>query len=140
MAHNMAETTAEKMYLTAKKVNDLNVNGKVKAFSSNEKGYARIFVIRRGCAIWLHHTKDDRLTISLMITEAMANKFPVTEHAAIKKFENFAGDRLLLESFEHSINKWDKRIKRYVDVTSCSYEEIATLVDRILMSFNDMGR
>lgn len=136
----MAETATEKMYLTAKRVNDLNADGKVKAFSSNEKGYARIVVIKRGCAIWMHHTKDDRLTISLMITESMASKFPVTEHTAIKKFEVFAGDRLQLEKFQHSINKWDNRIKRYVDVTCCSYEEIATLVDRALGTFNDMER
>jgi hypothetical protein len=136
----MSETVAGKMYLTAKKVNDLNANGKVKAFSSNEKGYARIFVVKPGCAIWMHHTKDDRLTVSLMITEAMSSRFPVTEHAAIKKFEIFAGERLRLEEFEHSINKWDKRLKRYVEVTSSSYDEIATLVDQVLTTFSDMGR
>ncbi len=55
----MIETIAGKMYFAAKKVNDLNDFGKVKAFSSNEKGYARIFLIKRGCAIWIHHLKSD---------------------------------------------------------------------------------
>lgn len=134
----MTETVAEKMYLTAKKVDDLNVNGRVKAFSSNEKGYARIFVIKRGCAIWMHQTKDDRLTISLMITEAMASKFPVTEHAAIKRFESFAGNRMKLEEFEHSINKCDKRLKRYVEVTNSTFDEIATMVEEVLTTFSDI--
>ena len=49
-------------------------------------------VVQFGC---ITQKMIDSRSRRLMITEAMANKFPVTEHAAIKKFENFAGDRLL---------------------------------------------
>lgn len=134
----MTETVLAKMYLAAKKVSDLNLEGKVKAFSSNEKGYARIFVIKRGCAIWMHHTKNDRLTISLMITEAMAAKFPVTEHAAIRKFEIFAGNRMQKEEFEHSINRYDKRLKHYIDVTNYTFNEISSMIDKIRETFCDI--
>ena len=134
----MPESNSEKMYLSARKVNDLNAHGKVKAFSSNEKGYARIFVIKTGCAIWMHHTKDDRLTISLMITKAMANKFPVTEHAAIKRFETFAGSRMKTEEFEHSINKSDKRLKRYIEVADLTFSEIDNLIDKVLITFSNI--
>ena len=134
----MTETVAEKMYQTAKMVGDLNSAGKVKAFTSNEKGDARIFIIKRGCAIWMHHTKDHRLTISLMITEAMASRFPVTENAAIKRFESFAGNRMKTEDFEHSINKSDKRTRRYIDVTNSNSSEITTIVEEVLTCFSDI--
>lgn len=133
----MTETLLAKMYLAAKKLSDLNAEGKVKAFSSNEKGYARIVVIKRGCAVWMHHTKNDRLTISLMITKAMAAKFPVTEHAAIKNFEAFAGDRMQTEEFEHSINCYDKRLKRYIDVTNCTFTEISSMIDKVQEIFSN---
>jgi hypothetical protein len=134
----MTETIAEKMYLAAKKVNDLNDFGKVKAFSSNEKGYARILLIKRGCAIWIHHLKNDQLTIGLLVTGAAEKLYPVTTNSAIRKFKEFAGNELLLDEFKHSINKSDKRTKHYINVANNTFDEIDIYIERLLMVFSDI--
>lgn len=133
----MTESVSSKLYLAAKKVNDLNSSGKVKGFSGNEKGYAKILEIMTGCAIWIHHLKNEHLIIDLLVTEAATRRFPEVTNKAIKKFEEIAGDKLRLDVFEHAISKSDKRDKLYIDVTNHSFEKIEMLIDKLLRTFDD---
>ena len=117
-------------------MNDLNSSGKVKGFSSNEKGYAKILQIKRGCAIWIHHLNNEQLIIDLLVTEAAAKKHSVVTNTAIEKFKKFAGDKLKTDEFEHAINKSDKRDRFYFDVTNHAFEEIDILIEKLLMAFD----
>ncbi|MDO8312630.1 MAG: hypothetical protein Q7T25_11890 [Sideroxyarcus sp.] len=88
----MTQALAQKMYLIAKQVNDLNAKGKVKAQTGNEKGYAKLFSINSGCRVWAHHTRDEKLIVDLMFTESAEDKNPIVVKGAVATFAQFAKD------------------------------------------------
>lgn len=104
----MTQALAQKMYLIAKQVNDLNAKAKVKAQTGNEKGYAKLFSINSGCRVWAHHTHDDKLIVDLMYTASAEDKHPDLVKVAVATFEQLAKDSGYLVSqsqWEHSIDK-----------------------------------
>lgn len=131
----MIESISSKLYLAAKKVNDLNKSGNVKGFSGNENGYAKIAQIKPGCAIWIHHLKNDQLIIDLLISETAANRYPLETNTALEKFKNFSGDKFKSAEFEHSINQNSKSDRFYIDVTTHTFDQIAVIIDKLSIIF-----
>ncbi|MCJ8503194.1 hypothetical protein [Desulfatitalea alkaliphila] len=131
----MTESLRDKLFLAAKKVGDLNKYGEVKGFSGNENGYAKIKQIRPGCAIWIHHLKDETLIIDLLITETAISRYPNESESTLKKFEAFAGEELKTDVFEHSVDISHQSGKFYLDVTNQPFEQISETIDKILKLF-----
>ena len=134
----MADTLSSKMHLIASQVADLNSDGKVKAQTANEKGYAKLISINNGCRVWAHHTLDDKIIIDLMFTKTGALRYPDVVKAAISTFEKFAKDsgrQALHRSWKHSINKSDVRQQYYFEITNDNPETIAALVDTVKRAF-----
>lgn len=131
----MTESLSSKLFLAAKKVGDLNKTGAVKGFNGNENGYAKIKQIKPGCAIWIHHLKDETLIIDLLITETAISRYPNEAESTLKKFEAFAGDELKTDVFEHSVDDNHKAGKFYLDVTDQPFKQISETIDNILRIF-----
>lgn len=127
----MFSSTEEKMLSIAKNLNQLNKQGKVKSFQGNEKGYAKVIEIKRGCSIWVHHLKDDRLIIDLMISESAQSKYPEISRETINKFKDCVNCFTEEEPWQHSIDTKVNAKRYYVDVTKFS-------IDRILVILNNM--
>lgn len=133
----MTQALAQKMYLIAMQVNDLNAKGKVKAQTGNEKGYAKLFSINNGCRVWAHHTRDEELIIDLMFTESAEGKHLDVVKAAVATFGRFAKDSGYLVSqsqWEHSIDK-SKRTQYFFEITTVGDDAIVELVDKIRIAF-----
>jgi hypothetical protein len=137
----MTQALAQKMYLIASQVNDLNAKGKVKAQTGNEKGYAKLFSINNGCRVWAHHTRDDKLIVDLMYTASAEDKFPDVVKAAVDTFERFAKDygyQVSQVPWSHSIDKDKPGRKQYFfDISTLEQDAIAELVDKVRIAFGD---
>ena len=133
----MTQALAQKMYLIAKQVNDLNAKGKVKAQTGNEKGYAKLFSINNGCRVWAHHTRDDKLIIDLMFTKSAEDKHPNVVKAAVATFERFANDsgyQISRIPWEHSIDK-SERTRDFFEITTAEDDVIMDIVDKVMIAF-----
>jgi hypothetical protein len=137
--HLMTQALAQKMYLIAKQVNDLNAKGKVKAHTGNEKGYAKLFSINNGCRVWAHHTRDDKLIVDLMYTASADDKHPDVVKAAVATFEQFAEDsgyQVSQVPWQHSIDKDKPERKQYFfEITTVGDDAIGELVDKVRIAF-----
>ena len=134
----MTQGISGKMYLMASQVNDLNVDGKVRAYTANEKGYAKLFSINNGCRVWAHHTLDDKLILDLMVTKSTALTHPDVVKSALATFTQFAKDAGYMIShrpWQHSINQADTRQQYYFEVTNETIETIVALVDKVRLAF-----
>ena len=135
----MTQALAQKMYLIAKQVNDLNANGKVKAQTGNEKGYAKLFSINNGCRVWAHQTRDDKLIVDLMYTASAEDKHPHVVKVAVATFERFANDsgyQVSQNSWQHSIDKDKPERKQYFfEITTLGDDAIGELVDKVRIAF-----
>lgn len=125
-------TTEHKLHLIAKKMNQLNNSGKVKAFTSNERGYAKIAQIKKGCSVWIRHLKTDELVIALMSTSASQKNYSEVVTQAQRKFKDYAGERLTYGKFQHAITDKDQREHLSFDVTNNSYDEIDEIIGTLL--------
>ena len=133
----MTEEVARKMYLIAHQASDLNAFGKVKAYTGNEKGYAKIVIVNGGCKIWVHHTKTDELTIGLMVTES-AKRYSDPAIIKFKSFTEHIGYQLIECLWEHSAKAADKRRKYYIDVTNDSFETIGIIIEKLKIVFREL--
>ncbi len=134
----MTQALSGKMHLIASQVNDLNDDGKVKAQTANEKGYAKLFSINNGCRVWVHHTLDDKLILDLMVTKSAALTHPEVVKSAVATFSQFAkdaGHMISHRPWQHSINKADIRQQYYFEVTNERIETIVALVDKVRLAF-----
>jgi hypothetical protein len=135
----MTEALAQKMYLIAKQVNDLNAKGKVKAQTGNEKGYAKLFSINNGCRVWAHHTRADKLIVDLMYTASAEDRHPDVVKGAVNTFERFAKDHGYQVSqvpWHHSIDKDKPERKQYFfEISSLEHDAIEELVDKVRIAF-----
>ena len=138
----MTQALAQKMYLIAKQVNDLNTKGKVKAQTGNEKGYAKLLSINNGCRVWAHHTLDDKLILDLMFTKSAASTHPDVVKTAVATFDRFAKDSGYSVShcpWQHSISVSDTRQQHYFEITTVGDEAIVELVDKVRIAFRNQA-
>ena len=116
----------------------LNSGGKIKANTANEKGYAKLASINRGCRIWAHHTLKNELIIDILVTKTADLKYPDIVKSAVDTFHKFAKDngrQTSNRSWTHSINKSDVRRQYYFEITNDSPETIAALVEAARLAF-----
>ena len=136
----MTQSIPAKLHFIANQVNDLNAKGEVKANTANEKGYAKLAFINRGCKVWAHHTLQNALTIDLMYTEDAAAKYPDVINSAIATFQKFARDngrQASHRTWTHGIDKTSLRQQYYFDITNDSFETIGALVTAVKLSFQE---
>jgi hypothetical protein len=129
------------MQLLASYANDLTAAGKVKAMTKNERGYAKLFSINRGCRVWVHHTLDDKLILDLMVTKNEALKNLDVVKSDIGKFSQFveeAGHPMFQTHWQHSISKGDVREQYYFEVTNEKVETIIALIDKARLAFQSL--
>src|SRR4030042_3192087 len=115
---------SEKLYLVANHLNELNSNGKVKCFSGNENGYAKIKQIVRGCSLWLHHEKNGELIIDLMISPSVLEKKPLECEESLRLFKEYFGFSVKYSEWQHSLDKHKKYDRYYVVISGLRVEEI----------------
>ena len=130
----MNQSITEKMRAIASHVKELNANGKVRAMTGNEKGYAKILTINAGCRLWAHHTREDRLFIDVMITQSAAHRYRDDVNAAANAFTGLAtgvGYKVRQREWRHAIESHDVRQQHYVDVTDKNIDDILRLIDKI---------
>lgn len=120
----MTQAIAAKMKMIARHVNDLNLRGAVKAMTGNEKGYATLVSIIRGCSVWVHHTRPDhpigeKLILDLMFTTSAESKYPDVVKTAQATFEQFVEASGYSVSahpdWKHSILSSGKRKQYYLN-------------------------
>ncbi len=129
------------MYLIASQADDLNVDGKVKAFTGHQKGYAKLVVISSGCKVWAQHTRANKLTIDLLVTESAAQKWPDIKKLAVSTFEAFAkgnGYKLAEIQWQHSASEADTRQQHSFEITNESSEAISLLIDKLKLAFRSL--
>lgn len=135
----MHKDLAKKMHAVAEYIGDLNSDGKVKAQTGNEYGYAKVLSINSGMRAWVHHTLADRLIFDLMVTRVAGLKYPNVARHAEQVFDRFARDagyEVEQRDWTHSINKEDVRQQWFFDVTNESAERICALVDEARRAFS----
>jgi hypothetical protein len=120
-----------KMFAIARHYNSLNDKGEVKASRANEKGYARIKDIARGCTLFVHHWNDDKLVINLMITTAAKAKQESVCNQAIEALRSHFGSSLQHLTRPDQRGSNDVRDTYFVDVTDKNVNEIIATLDRI---------
>jgi len=138
----MTQDVAKKMHQIASQVGGLNANGKVKAQTGNEKGYAILSTISAGCKVWAHHTHDDKLIIDLMFTKSEELKHPEIVRSAAETFAQFAAksNRPVTRSpWQHSITKSDTRTQHYIEITGEDQQSISELVRTVRLSFETLS-
>ena len=138
----MTHDLAKKMHLIASQVDGLNSNGKVKAQTGNERGYAILSSISNGCRVWAHHTLNDMLIIDLMYTKSESLKHSDIVKAAeavFKKFAKESGRPVSCRPWQHSITKSDTRTQHYFEITNDSPQTISELVKKVQLSFHALS-
>jgi len=138
----MTQEIARKMYSIANQVGDLNAAGKVKAFTGHQKGYAKLVVINSGCKVWAQHTRADKLTIDLLVTESASRKWPAVRDLAVTTFVAFAkgnGQKLAENPWQHSASEADRREQYTFEITNESSEAISLLIDKLKIAFRNLN-
>ncbi len=132
----MTEAITQKMYEIAKDLDELNARGKVKKFSK-EKGYAKVYQIKKGCSIWVHLLKDGRLIIDLLVMEAASNAYPDDVNRSIQRFQSFFNNATKYEEFKTAID--ERNAERYfVEISDEKLDNILELLRKIKLSFHDL--
>jgi len=122
---------AEKMHSIAEELGELSAYGKVKCFSGNEKGYAKILQIKPGCSIWAHYTLDDELIIDLIATETAQVKYPDIVKETTAKFRSFFHQETIAESWQHSIDIKNKGMQHYFPITETPLDQIFQIIEEL---------
>jgi hypothetical protein len=123
--------TEDKMYFIAKHFKWLNQNGKVKAIRGNERGYAKVKEVVRGCSLFVHHMNDGRLIINLLVSSAAKSGYEIPCNKAVEVFKGYFKSEVQTTKWENSMG--DGRIyDRYiVDVTKKDLSEIIRIVEDV---------
>lgn len=123
-------STEDKMYQVAKYFGDLNRKGNVKGFKANERGYARVKDIVRGCGLFVVHTNNEELMVYLMVTPTALTRYEATCKRAVTTFKNFLGSDVEQRKWTHAIANGERDLYS-VDVTNRELPEIFKLVDEL---------
>jgi hypothetical protein len=122
------------MHFFAGYLNQLNRKGKVKRFSINEKGYAKVVDIRPGCSIWLHHV-DYSLYVSLRISQTAQKRYPAVCVEAAKRFQKFFDNKTVVDTWRHGLNP--RTLERHhIEITTWTDSAILKTIDRLKESFH----
>ena len=127
--------TSSKMFEIARHFKELNKYGKVKGFKGNEKGYAKIIGICRGCSIWVHHEKNDNLIINLLVSPSARENNATLCSNTIKKFQKFFDFSINQSIWNHSIDTYKDHERLYVVVSEKNTSEIIDIVERLKKEF-----
>ncbi|MBV5339172.1 MAG: hypothetical protein J0665_06380 [Deltaproteobacteria bacterium] len=127
---------SEKLYQIAKHLNELNSKGKVKGFSGNENGYAKIFQVIRGCSIWIHLEKNNDLIIDLMISPTALEQHLTKCDLSIKKFTEYFQFKVKNSEWKHSIDKQYEHDRYLVSVSDLLVEEILKHIEKLKKKFS----
>ena len=128
-------TNEEKMFQVAESLGQLNANGQVKCFSVNEKGYARVLDIIRGCSICVHHLHDNTLIINLSVTPTAQRLYAEIVKNAILIFKNSFNIPVLKKEWNHAIDDNNSAEMYYVDVSDMSLDKIQEKLGQIKTNF-----
>jgi hypothetical protein len=124
-------TTDDKMFYIAKHFNYLNDKGKVKAIKGNEKGYAKIKDIVRGCSLFVHHMNNDQLIINLLISPAAKSSYELVCNKAVKSFDNHFKSQVEFTPWKNCMDK-SKVYDRYcINVTNKELPELLIIIEEI---------
>lgn len=125
----MYDQTA-KMRAIAETLDDLNEKGKVKRNPQHEKGYAKALEITRGCALWLHHTLEDKLIVDLMISPTARERQPELCERSQKEFAQYFDSEVSSKPWKHSDGT---RVsdRYFFDVTDTNAEQIIAMVEEL---------
>jgi hypothetical protein len=119
------------MYSIAKHYNDLNDSGNVKASRANEKGYARIKDITRGCTLLVVHSNNDQLVINLLISTAAKTRDESICNKAVEVFKSHFGSDV--QYIERVDLRGSDRVhdSYYVDVTRRDFPELLIMIEEV---------
>jgi len=123
--------TEDKMYAIAKHYNYLNDRGNVKAIKGNEKGYAKIKEIARGCSLFVHHWNNDQLVINLMISPAAKTRYELLCNNAVEVFRSQFLSEVQTTKWENSLGNGKPYDCYYVDVTRRELQELFIMIEDV---------
>lgn len=124
-------TVEDKMYCIAKLYNYLNDKGKVKAKRCNEKGYAKIKDIVRGCSLFVHHMNDDQLIINLFVSTAAKTRYEILCNKAVDVFKKHFQSDVLCTSWENSLGGGYVYDRYIVDVTNKDLPVLLKMIEEV---------
>ena len=124
-------TSENKMYNIAKHYNELNDKGNVKASKANEKGYARIKDITRGCTLVVVHRKDSQIIINLLVTTAAKKREETLCNRTIEVFKSHFGSAVKYNKRLDLRGSDDVRDSYFVDVTNKNLSAVLNMVDEV---------
>lgn len=124
-------TTENKMYNIAKHYTDLNDKGSVKASKANEKGYARIKDITRGCTLVVVHRKDNQIIINLLVTAAAKKREETLCNRAIEVFKSHFGSAVEYVKRPDLRGSDDVRDSYFVNVTNKNLSVVINMVNEV---------
>lgn len=125
----------EKIHSIAEQLGELNSKGQVKSFNGNENGYAKIFQIYKGCSIWVHYFKNEKLVLDLMVSRAAKEKKPKVCSDSVKIFKEYFGALIMEYPWAHSINT-DQEYDVYgVDVSNLPVNAIHEHAENLKRKF-----
>ena len=113
----------------------MNKDGKVKGFKGNEKGYAKVIEVCRGCSVWVHREKSDDLIIDLLVSPSANENNPTLCGNTIQKFKEFFDFSSKSSKWNHSIDTHKDHERHYVVVTEKSITEIIDIVENLKQKF-----
>lgn len=124
-------TTEDKMYFIAKRYNYLNDKGKVKAIRGNEKGYAKIKDIVRGCSLFVHYMNNDHLIINLLVSPAAKTRYEIVCNKAVDAFKKHFQSDVQSTPWENSMGGGNMYDRYIVDVTKKDLPEILIMIEEV---------
>lgn len=124
-------TIEGKMYFIAKRYNYLNDKGKVKARRGNEKGYAKIKDIVRGCSLFVHHMNNDHLIINLLVSPAAKTRYEIVCNKAVDAFKKHFQSDVQSTPWEHSMGGGNVYDRYIVDVTKKDLPELLIMIEEV---------
>lgn len=124
-------TTENKMYNIAKHYKDLNDKGNVKASKANEKGYARIKDITKGCTLVVVRRKNNQIIINLLVTTAAKKREETLCNRAIEVFKSHFGSAVEYNKRLDLRGSDDVRDSYFVDVTDKNLSVVINMVDEV---------
>lgn len=121
----------EELFKIAEYLGDLNDQGGIKGFCGNEKGYAKIIQICKGCSIWVHRELDDKLIINLLISPSAKENYPYECKVAVEDFYEIFSPNVNKSKWVHATDKNIEHDRYIFDVTDKSSADIISSIDEI---------
>jgi len=124
----MIKILQEKMYQIASYLNELNANDKVKGFTANEYGYAKVVQVKPGLSVWVHHLKDDKLIIDLLCSEKAKKLYHEEYDKSKNVFKLTYRDQVIEDIVIYKTNN-SKGYRLYYEISDIDIEECLKSID-----------